>query len=71
MGELIQLAIYLTQEEKSDLEKFSLLRRKKISKLGREIITDWMDKQKAKIKADGHDFVEVFSSIEKVSNSIK
>ena len=50
MGNLSkQLAVYLTPSEKMELERFAILHKKKLSKLCRDIITNWMKEQIQKI----------------------
>jgi len=46
MGNLVkQLAVYLTPGEKLELERFAVLHKKKLSRLCRDIITEWMSEQ--------------------------
>ena len=66
MKDIVQLGIYLSQQEKLDFEKFARLSSTSPSRLGREILQKWMDDKKIFLGEQGYNFTQLAKEMENV-----
>jgi len=71
MSELNHLAVYLTNKERADFEKFAVLKRVSVSSLGKKLITEWMDSQKSILEKQGYDFDSISESLDNVFTELQ